>query len=248
MTVRGWLKTHWKASLISLAGIIITAAIAEIPTHYIDRLLDGDGGHNTVTISEPPPPRVRIDTEASLINPRGSDQGVGEYVCLVNESGDAVSLTGWKLSDSEGLVNVLSRFSLPPQGSVRVHPGGRPGMADTSHDRYGSRAASWNNSGDTITLLDAEEERVDSQHFGAKDPGEVSGSCGPPLNKNGAGSDGVTTGSIDSAGEGGGDWDCADFPTQEAAQAFFLAHGGPAQDPYGLDGSDDDGIVCESNP
>jgi endonuclease YncB( thermonuclease family) len=43
------------------------------------------------------------------------------------------------------------------------------------------------------------------------------------------------------------DRDCADFPTQAAAQAYFLEHGGPASDPDRLD-SDGDGIVCESNP
>lgn len=43
------------------------------------------------------------------------------------------------------------------------------------------------------------------------------------------------------------DLDCADFDSQAAAQAYFLAHGGPASDPDRLDG-DHDGIACESNP
>jgi hypothetical protein len=42
------------------------------------------------------------------------------------------------------------------------------------------------------------------------------------------------------------DKDCADFPTQRAAQIFFLKHGGPRYDPDRLDG-DDDGIACEDN-
>ncbi|WP_181312450.1 thermonuclease family protein [Nocardioides campestrisoli] len=44
------------------------------------------------------------------------------------------------------------------------------------------------------------------------------------------------------------DRDCSDFATQAAAQAFFLANGGPGSDPHGLDGNDNDGIACESNP
>jgi len=44
-----------------------------------------------------------------------------------------------------------------------------------------------------------------------------------------------------------GDKDCADFPSQKAAQIFFLKHGGPRYDPHRLDG-DDDGIACEDNP
>jgi hypothetical protein len=43
------------------------------------------------------------------------------------------------------------------------------------------------------------------------------------------------------------DADCADFPSQAAAQHYFIAHGGPSSDPDGLD-ADHDGIACESNP
>ncbi len=43
------------------------------------------------------------------------------------------------------------------------------------------------------------------------------------------------------------DRDCADFPSQRAAQLFFLRHGGPRYDPHRLDG-DDDGVACEDNP
>jgi hypothetical protein len=43
------------------------------------------------------------------------------------------------------------------------------------------------------------------------------------------------------------DKDCSDFPSQRAAQIFFLKHGGPRYDPDRLDG-DHDGIACEDNP
>lgn len=42
------------------------------------------------------------------------------------------------------------------------------------------------------------------------------------------------------------DRDCADFPTQAAAQRFFKRHN-PNRDPHRLD-ADKDGIACESNP
>jgi LPXTG-motif cell wall-anchored protein len=42
-----------------------------------------------------------------------------------------------------------------------------------------------------------------------------------------------------------GDLDCSDFDTQQEAQAVFDAD---PSDPHGLDGSDGDGIVCESLP
>lgn len=46
----------------------------------------------------------------------------------------------------------------------------------------------------------------------------------------------------------GKDRDCGDFATQKDAQNFFEAAGGPKKDLHRLDGSDRDGIVCESLP
>jgi hypothetical protein len=43
------------------------------------------------------------------------------------------------------------------------------------------------------------------------------------------------------------DKNCSDFPSQKAAQLFYLRHGGPHRDPHGLD-ADDDGVACDSNP
>jgi excalibur calcium-binding domain-containing protein len=44
----------------------------------------------------------------------------------------------------------------------------------------------------------------------------------------------------------GADKDCSDFPTQRAAQKWFMKHN-PRLDPSGLD-ADNDGIACEDNP
>jgi len=49
------------------------------------------------------------------------------------------------------------------------------------------------------------------------------------------------------AGASASDKDCADFPSQRAAQFYFLKHGGPRYDPDRLD-ADDDGVACEDNP
>jgi endonuclease YncB( thermonuclease family) len=43
------------------------------------------------------------------------------------------------------------------------------------------------------------------------------------------------------------DRDCADFPSQRAAQLFYLRAGGPQADPHRLD-NDGDRVVCETNP
>lgn len=125
------------------------------------------------------PPKVRIDTAASLLNPAGSDDPSGEYVCLVNEEDSAVDLTGWKLTDAEGVVNVLPQLSLGAHATVRVHPGGGDERADTAVDLYGSEGTTWNNGGDTVTLYDADGEEVDSRPYPERDDGEVRGRCGP---------------------------------------------------------------------
>jgi excalibur calcium-binding domain-containing protein len=56
----------------------------------------------------------------------------------------------------------------------------------------------------------------------------------------------VTVGALPSIASAS-DKDCSDFPTQRAAQVFFLKHGGPRHDPDRLD-ADHDGIACEDNP
>ena len=45
----------------------------------------------------------------------------------------------------------------------------------------------------------------------------------------------------------GPDRDCGDFPTWQQAQDFYLAAGGPTEDPHRLD-TDRDGIACENRP
>lgn len=54
-------------------------------------------------------------------------------------------------------------------------------------------------------------------------------------------------GSAGEAAAQAGDRDCSDFSNQSAAQAFYIAAGGPASDPHQLDG-DRNGIACESLP
>jgi hypothetical protein len=43
------------------------------------------------------------------------------------------------------------------------------------------------------------------------------------------------------------DANCSDFANQAAAQAYYVAHGGPASDPDQLD-ADRDGRACQSLP
>jgi endonuclease YncB( thermonuclease family) len=50
------------------------------------------------------------------------------------------------------------------------------------------------------------------------------------------------------AGAREADRDCGEFPTQAAAQAFFVEHGGSASDNFDDLDADHDGIACEDDP
>ncbi|HEX8752309.1 MAG TPA: lamin tail domain-containing protein [Solirubrobacterales bacterium] len=153
-----------------LVALIVAPLLVLAIWYFVSKWLEGpeDGG----------PPDVRIDLPASLVNPR-TDTAAAEYVCLVNEGDGAVSLTGWKLTDAEGVVDVLPQFTLPAHAKVRVHPGGGDERTDTRHDLYGEAGTSWNNEGDTVTLLEPDGTVVDSTSYGSRADGEVRGTCGP---------------------------------------------------------------------
>ena len=210
-----WLKKHWRRGvkwvLLAVAGSVIALLVG----HYGEEILgagDEYEGNN-----------IRVVAESSQVNPPSNDTAREEYVCLVNEAEEAVSLTAWKLYDSAGRVNEFSDFSLEPGGSVRVHPGGRP-LPNTTLDVYGSSdRPRWTNSGDTIALRNASDESIESQSYPLRADGEIGDNCGPRKRR---------------------DWDCAAFLSHAQAQAFFLTHK-PARDPYELD-ADGDGLACEA--
>jgi hypothetical protein len=130
------------------------------------------------TLCLPPfdcPPEVQVDLASSRFNPPGYDDPAGEYVCLANEDADAVKLTGWVLRDTERDVNVLPSFTLESGAAVRVHPGRG---SDTRADLFGKEGTpAWNNSGDTVTLLDASGKEIDSRSYGDTEESD-GGGCG----------------------------------------------------------------------
>jgi hypothetical protein len=120
-------------------------------------------------------PDVRIDIASSQFDVPGSDNPSREYVCLVNEEGGSVDLTGWELRDAEGKVNVLPDFTLEADASVRVHPGQG---TNSPTDLYGSEGRSvWNNEGDSVTLIDDGGKTIDQVSYGATEA-SGGGDCG----------------------------------------------------------------------
>jgi hypothetical protein len=93
----------------------------------------------------------------------------------VNEDADAVKLTGWVLRDAEGDVNVLPSFTLESGAAVHVHPGRG---TNTQTDLFGEEGVPvWNNSGDTVTLLDSSGEQIDARSYSSREEGD-GGGCG----------------------------------------------------------------------
>lgn len=119
---------------------------------------------------------MRIDLASSVFDAPGYDDPAREYVCLVNTSGGSVDLTGWELRDAQGVVNVLPAFTLPAGAGVRVHPGVGH---DTKTDLFGTHESpAWTNSGDAVTLVNADGEQVDSRFYGAQQEGRGKRVCG----------------------------------------------------------------------
>ncbi|HMI82147.1 MAG TPA: lamin tail domain-containing protein, partial [Solirubrobacterales bacterium] len=122
------------------------------------------------------PPAVAISLADSRLNPAEYDDPSDEYVCLVSDDEEPVSLAGWELHGAERRVNVLPRFTLEPGAAVRVHPGRG---TDSARDLYGEEGSpEWRNEGGQITLLDGEGQEVDAVGYGERGQDDGSGECG----------------------------------------------------------------------
>jgi hypothetical protein len=126
------------------------------------------------------PPDVVVDLSASRLNPEGGSSS-REYVCLFNAGGDPVQLAGWQLRDLQGHFEELGRFLLEPEAGVRVHTGPEEPRQLSSDDLFGESGSSiWNDDGDAVKLLDADERRVDEAPYGKPREGAVPKPCGRP--------------------------------------------------------------------
>jgi hypothetical protein len=73
-------------------------------------------------------------------------------------------------------VNVLPDITLESEQSIRVHPGQG---TNSQTDVYGDKGSpQWNNTADTIALLDDSGNEIDSRAYG-QTPEHPPASCGP---------------------------------------------------------------------
>ncbi|WP_234329406.1 MULTISPECIES: lamin tail domain-containing protein [unclassified Streptomyces] len=87
-----------------------------------------------------------------------------EWVEITNDSGRAVNLDGWTLSDEDGLTYTFDHYRLSGRATVRVHTGiGRDNRTDVYQDR---RAYVWDGHSDTATLRNHRGRLVDEFSWG----------------------------------------------------------------------------------
>ncbi len=106
-----------------------------------------------------------IDATGSVFDPPGDDIDDlnGEYVAIRAEGGH-VDLSGWKLTDEIGYVYTFPSFVLYSGNTVRVHTGAG---TDTATDLYWNLGLqAWNQTGDRVSLIDAEGRLIDSFSIG----------------------------------------------------------------------------------
>jgi competence protein ComEC len=82
-----------------------------------------------------------------------------EYVAFENGGDEPIDLSGWTVEDEAGKTYEIPQgFTLDPGATVTLRTGSG---TDTDTDLYwGSGSPVWNNAGDTVTLSNADGERV----------------------------------------------------------------------------------------
>ena len=82
-----------------------------------------------------------------------------EYVVFEHTGDESLDLTGWTVADAAGHTYTFpSGFTLDAGGQVTLHSGSG---TDTATDLYwGADSAIWNNGGDTISVTDANGDKV----------------------------------------------------------------------------------------
>ena len=86
-----------------------------------------------------------------------------EWVRLTNNTGSAIQLKGWTVTDAASHRYTFSTYSLGAGKRVYVHTGkGTNGKPDSQHVYQNSGNYIWNNSGDTATLRNSSGKTIDS--------------------------------------------------------------------------------------
>ncbi len=92
-------------------------------------------------------------------NPPGNDPA-GEWIELQNLKSTEINLTNWKIKDKSDKVFEFKELKIKPQQTIRLF--------------YSQTKIVLNNNGDTLFLLDPDDNLVDKlEYFGRVKPGQV---------------------------------------------------------------------------
>lgn len=90
-----------------------------------------------------------------------------EFVELLNNSGEGVDLSGWRLSDSVSTRHIFPADTfLDPYAYLAVFGGGAPALLKGDWQVASSGTLGLNNASDTVSLWDASEQLIDQVTYG----------------------------------------------------------------------------------
>lgn len=87
----------------------------------------------------------------ALPNPSGKDTA-GEWIGIFNDGEASVNLSGWSLKDTSGKKFIFGNQTVLPNQELKLP--------------YSATRINLNNDGDTITLYDAEGQKIDELSYG----------------------------------------------------------------------------------
>ena len=126
-----------------------------------------DGSHEitrksvvfAVNAAMPSAGRIVIDAVASRFNAPGDDhrEAASETVVIQNAGSAPIDLAGWSIRDAIGHAYLLGDLTLMPNRRLSLHTGsGRDQLGTGDIELFaGKRRAIWNNSGDTVLVIDS---------------------------------------------------------------------------------------------
>jgi hypothetical protein len=93
-------------------------------------------------------------------NPEGGGSEVAEFIELYNKGSESVTITGWKISDTQGSTNT---YAIPEN---TISAGGYKSFT------RGTTGIALNNDGDGVNLKDNTDQAIDSMSFGSSSQGK----------------------------------------------------------------------------
>jgi hypothetical protein len=153
-----------------------TVELTITETSSVTGLVISQATHTVTIIDDETPPLPNIVINEILADPTGIDaNGDGtvdtqqdEFVELVNNEIFAVDITGYTLSDGNGVRHIFGSVIIPAGGSVVVFAGGIPTGIQGISTIASTGSLSLNNTGDSVTLEDNSSNVVVSYTYGSE--------------------------------------------------------------------------------